>query len=117
MNSLFESLPSALFEEEITTVFHQDKHIRIERILSCGQSSPDGFWYDQIEDEWIVLLQGTSALELETQVITLQAGDTLFLPKHQKHRIIQTSSQPICIWLCVFYQEEKPNETKEIRPH
>ena len=49
-------------EEELVTVLHEDGHVRVERIVSTGQRSPDGFWYDQDEDEWLTLVQGESCL-------------------------------------------------------
>lgn len=103
MLNLFEKLPSPGFQEEQVTLLHEDKNCRVERILSCGQSSPEGFWYDQEENEWLTLVQGEAVLTVEQREVRLQAGDTLFLPKHQKHRVESTSKNPICIWICVFY--------------
>ena len=38
---------------------------RVERIVSRSHSSPPGFWYDQDEDEWVMLVRGTAALEFD----------------------------------------------------
>ena len=76
---------------------------RVERIVSSGQSSPPGFWYDQDEDEWIVLLQGRAALEYgDGGGAELRPGDWLLIPAHCRHRVASTSSDPCCIWLAVF---------------
>jgi cupin 2 domain-containing protein len=78
-------------------------NVRIERIVSSGNVSPDGFWYDQEEDEWVLLITGTAVLAFEdNRTVELKAGDTLFIGAHEKHRIINTSSDPKCIWICVF---------------
>ncbi|EHO18830.1 hypothetical protein HMPREF9466_02108 [Fusobacterium necrophorum subsp. funduliforme 1_1_36S] len=71
----------------------------MERILSGGQVSSE--WYNQEKEEWVCLLQGEAKLEYENgSILSLQKGDILFIPAHQKHKVIYTSEQ--CIWLCVF---------------
>lgn len=105
-------LPSSLFElpllsadpaaGEIVEVLAEGPGCRIERIISWGQSSPDGFWYDQDEDEWITLLQGQATLDFGGRLQVLEAGEQLLIPARLRHRVAATSSQPPCIWLCVF---------------
>ncbi len=90
-------------DSEVVDILLQSDNCRIQRIVSCGQSSPLGFWYDQDEDEWLILLQGEAGLLIEGgQKIILSAGQYIFLPAHQKHRLQYTSIEPPCIWLCVF---------------
>ena len=80
----------------------QDQGILIERIISAGQSSPPGFWYEQERDEWVVLLQGESELLWEEgRKLTLKAGDWVLLPAGERHRVEKTSTDPPCIWLAV----------------
>jgi cupin 2 domain-containing protein len=75
---------------------------RIERILSCGQASPSGFWYDQEQDEWVALLQGRACLQWEDGSQTeLAPGDWLVIPARRKHRVEWTSREPVCVWLTV----------------
>lgn len=93
-------------EEELVTVLHEDGHVRVERIVSTGQRSPDGFWYDQDGDEWLTLVQGESVLLVEGRTICLQAGDTYFLSAHERHRVESTTAEPPCIWICVFIKQE-----------
>ena len=76
---------------------------RIERIVSEGHVSPEGFWYDQGEPEWVALLQGTAELEFEDgRRHPMGAGDWLTIPAHERHRVAHTSSDPPCVWLAVF---------------
>lgn len=60
--NIFE-LPGELPRQEITNLLLENESVRIEQIISAGQMSPDGFWYDQSEQEWVLLLQGTARLE------------------------------------------------------
>lgn len=102
MENLFD-VRDASREEEVTRVLYQDGQTRIEKILSSGQASPDGFWYDQEEAEWVSVLQGEAELELETGRVLLRAGDSFLLPAHLRHRVARTSNP--CIWLCVFSRD------------
>lgn len=72
----------------------------VERIVSYGHSTPDGTWYDQDKDEWVVILEGEAVLAYEDGTTrALRKGDHVFLPRHLKHRVAYTSSP--CIWLAV----------------
>ena len=100
-------IPNKKLSEELTEILHRDKNIRIERIVSDGQFSEKGYWYDQSENEWLVLLQGSASLEFDDSRFpdeyVLKKGDTLFIPAHCRHRVSCTDTVPKCIWLCVFY--------------
>lgn len=101
--NIFRNLPENQMPEELVEVLEQREHMRMERIVSQGHCSPEGFWYDQEEDEWVLIVQGEAVLELEDGVQKrLHIGDYFMLPAHYKHRVAWTSSQPPCIWLCVF---------------
>ena len=91
-------LPAA----EIVEVLAEGPGYRVERILSWGQTSPDGFWYDQKEDEWVSLLQGEARLVFEEETLSMRAGDSLLIPAHRRHRVAFTTHMPPCIWLCVY---------------
>lgn len=88
--------------EELVEIIARGKNVRIERIVSSGETSPEGFWYDQNEDELVLLLQGTAIIAFETREITLKQGDWKIIPKHQKHRVAYTSKNPLTVWLCIF---------------
>ena len=90
-------------EQELTDILVQCKNVRIERILSAGQISPEGFWYDQKENEFVFLVQGEATIAYEDKHINLHAGDTVILHAHEKHRVEYTSIEPPCIWFCIFY--------------
>jgi cupin 2 domain-containing protein len=75
------------------------ENVVIERIVSSD--TPDPGRYDQVQDEWVVLLQGTACLEIDTRTVTLRAGDTIFIPAHTPHRVLSTSKEPQCVWLAV----------------
>ena len=78
--------------------------ISIERIISTGQVTPKGEWYDQDRHEWLIVLQGEGELSYEDNSrIKLTTGDYLLIPAHQKHRVEYTSTEPPCIWLTVFF--------------
>jgi len=82
-------------------LLHHDNFI-VERILSKGQVTPTGQWYDQGNDEWVILLQGEAQLEFSgSEKIILHQGDYLLIPSHTLHRVIYTSSDPGCIWLAL----------------
>ncbi|WP_414732652.1 cupin domain-containing protein [Acetobacterium carbinolicum] len=94
-------LPGLPSDDEEVAILAQNDRVRIERIISTGQQSN---WYDQEETEYVILLEGMAQLSFgENQTITLEKGDTLLIPPHQKHRVAYTSTDPPCIWLCVFY--------------
>lgn len=101
------SLPGRAGEEEKTDVLYQSANTRIERIVSGGQVSPKGFWYDQDEDEWVSVLQGEGRIQYENGDETiLGKGDWVLLPAGKRHRVSYTSANPPCIWLCVFAGKE-----------
>ena len=80
--------------------------VRIERIVSEGQVSPPGFWYDQEEWEYVIVLQGRAELEFEDETLSMSAGDWVMIPAHERHRVAYTSREPVCVWLAVFGQKE-----------
>jgi cupin 2 domain-containing protein len=79
-------------------------NLRIERIVSNGQASPDGFWYDQEQHEWVVILKGTASLKFDSgEGVDLTAGDHLLIESHARHRVEKVSAD--AIWLGVHYAE------------
>ena len=98
--NLFE-LPELPLLEELTTVLDENNNVRIERIVSTGQVSG---WYDQAETEFVALLDGNAVIEFENgRKAILTKGDTLLIKPHERHRVSFTSSEPPCVWFCVFY--------------
>ncbi len=100
--NLFSEIPEKL-PEELIEVLAESSHIRIERIVSDGHTSADGFWYDQEQNEWVLLVSGTATLEFEERKVDLKAGDHILIPAHQRHRVEKTAASEKTIWLAVFY--------------
>ena len=104
MGSILEGIPIELPEELFDTICATDR-VRIERIVSKGHASPEGFWYDQDWNEFILIVQGGAGLKFEgeTDVVVLKAGDYLNIGSHVKHRVEWTDSSCETIWLAVHY--------------
>jgi cupin 2 domain-containing protein len=99
VQSIFADLPDSSREEYFLTLF-ETPAVKIERIVSHSHRSPAGFWYDQDEDEWVIVLRGNASLEFEGgESIKMTAGDHLTIPSHLKHRVEQTDSETV--WLAV----------------
>jgi len=103
MANLFDitglNLASEMTERLVST-----NEIRIERIVSKGQSSPKDFWYDQSEHEWVVVLSGYGVIEFaDGRNITLHKGDYLNISAHEKHRLAKTAPDIETVWLAIFY--------------
>jgi len=104
MNNFLEDLPVSLESEVFEDVLTSD-HVRIERILSNGQTSPDEGWYDQSEHEWVLVLEGAGQIKYEDgSNVSLKKGDYLYIPAHKKHRVSWTDPEQITVWLAIFYR-------------
>jgi cupin 2 domain-containing protein len=76
---------------------------KIVKTVSNGAKSPDGFWYDQPQDEFVLLLSGRAKIFFEKgKKADLKRGDYILIPRRVKHRVEYTSEKPKCVWLCVF---------------
>jgi cupin 2 domain-containing protein len=104
-NNLFSDIPLE-FKEELFEIILRRETFRIERIVSHGHSSPEGFWYDQDEHEWVILLKGSAIIRFEDQAenITMSSGEYIHIEKHQRHRVVWTDPEQETIWLAVHYQ-------------
>jgi cupin 2 domain-containing protein len=103
IENIFDQIPFTLPEEITSTLFKSDK-VRIERIVSAGQTSPENGWFDQDENEWVILLQGYAGITFEdTNEILLNQGDYLFIPAHKKHKVTFTSKSRKSVWLAIFF--------------
>jgi cupin 2 domain-containing protein len=91
--------------EEHTQVLLATDTLRLERIHSCGASSAPGFWYQQQEEEWVCLLQGSASLRFadEESNRLLQRGDSLRIRAGRRHRVVATDPHPGTIWLALFW--------------
>lgn len=102
--NLFQNIPQQL-PEEIAETLASAAQVRIERIVSRGHCSPPGFWYDQAQHEWVLLLQGGASLRFADQdeAVRLAPGDYVNIPAHARHRVESTDAHTDTVWLAVFY--------------
>jgi cupin 2 domain-containing protein len=100
--NLYQQIPADL-PQEITESLLETENLKVERILSNGQCSAPGFWYDQEQNEWVLLVKGAAKLQFESDSVHLQPGDYLNIPAHVKHRVEWTTADEETIWLAIFY--------------
>lgn len=103
--NLFAAIPDALAAEQFTALL-STPNVRIERIVSRGHASPPGFWYDQPQAEWVIVLAGSAAIAFdgEDSPRMLRSGDHLHIPAHTRHRVISTDAGGPTVWLAVHYR-------------
>ena len=101
-SNILSFVPVAGSDEAITTLL-KAAGVRVERIVSHGHASPTGFWYDQKEAEWVLVLRGTArlAIEGEAHERVLGPGNSLFLPAHCRHRVAWTQPGEPTVWLTI----------------
>jgi cupin 2 domain-containing protein len=98
------------FTEEIVQTLLSTRSFRIERIVSLGHTSPEGFWYDQETHEWVLLLSGAARLLLEGDgPLDLRPGDFVNIPAHGRHRVEWTDPARPTIWLAIHYENPTPS--------
>ena len=101
--NIFTGIPDQLKHEAFEDLLKAD-NIRIERILSKGHSSPEAGWYDQDENEWVMVLEGSGEITFENgNVVVLSKGDYLNIPSHCRHKVSWTDPDSITVWLAIFY--------------
>ena len=100
--SLVAELPAPAEDEHFQDLLSRSG-VRIERIVSHGHASPEGFWYDQDDDEWVVVIEGDAELQIEgePEPRQLTRGDWLYLPAHCRHRVARTAGERPTVWLAV----------------
>jgi cupin 2 domain-containing protein len=109
-HNIFSDVPAEIRGEFFQDILRSD-HVRIERIVSHGEKaklnvhkSPEGFWYDQQENEWVLLVAGTAELSFaDGRRVALLPGDHLLIPAHTRHRVEKTDPEQNTIWLAVHF--------------
>jgi cupin 2 domain-containing protein len=104
LSNLLNDIPAHLPEELVQTLV-RTPDVQIVRVVSKGHASPAGFWYDQDEHEFVVLISGAARLVFEDQAEPLEmfAGSRVNIPAHRRHRVEWTDPAQPTVWLGVFY--------------
>ena len=91
--------------DELIEILLAGSGFRLERIVSTGQSTPKGQWYDQEDAEWVILLKGGAGLRFDepAETVELRPGDYLNIPAHRRHRVEWTDPQQESVWLALHY--------------
>jgi cupin 2 domain-containing protein len=103
-NNLFADIPANADSETLNALLAGGR-FRLERIVSTGQATAAGEWYDQEDDEWVVLLSGSAGLRFEDESETreLRPGDFINIPAHRRHRVEWTDAAQPAVWLALHY--------------
>ena len=101
--NIFDSIPEKLDNEVFDLLIHNNK-VKIERIISKGHISPESGWYDQDQDEWVIVLKGQALIAFESgEEVDLKEGGYVNIPAHTKHKVKWTNPNTETIWLAVHY--------------
>jgi cupin 2 domain-containing protein len=103
--NLRSGLPARPLPDEVVNLLVERLGLRIERIVSAGQATPEGQWYDQDRDEFVLVVDGAARLSIEgeTEERELGEGDWILLPAHCRHRVTWTRAEPPTVWLAVLF--------------
>jgi cupin 2 domain-containing protein len=104
--NLRRDLPARPLPDEVVDLLLERSGLRIERIVSTGQTTPEGQWYDQETDEWVLLVEGAARLRIEGEQADreLSEGDWILLPAHCRHRVTWTRAEPPTVWLAIHFR-------------
>ena len=109
IKNIFSDIPDILSDELFEAIIPRNT-FRLERIVSRGHSTLKGQWYDQEEDEWVILLKGNAgiAIEGEDDMVVLNPGDYIYLPAHVRHRVEWTDPKTDNVWLAIHFESDQP---------
>ena len=108
--NIFEGIPAQLPDELLGELLSTDTpgagRLRIERIVSRGHCSPEGFWYDQETAEWVIVLEGSAGIlfQRDAEPVELKPGSYVNIPAHEKHRVAWTDPRRRTVWLAIHYR-------------
>ena len=104
--NLFKDIATPGADEQVTLLV-EEAGVRIQRIVSHAHASPPGYWYDQDDAEWVMVVSGSAGLLIEGEAVprSLVAGDYVLIPPHVRHRVEWTAADQPTIWLAVHLQE------------
>jgi len=106
IGNLRSGLPARPLPDEVVDLLVEHPGLRIERIVSTGQATPEGQWYDQDSDELVLVVDGTARLSIEgeSEERELGEGDWILLPAHCRHRVTWTRAEPPTVWLAIHFR-------------
>jgi cupin 2 domain-containing protein len=104
--TLKRDLPARPLPDEVVDPLVEREGLRIERIVSTGQTTPQGQWYDEETGEWVLVVAGAARLRVEGEATDreLGEGDWIFLPAHCRHRVTWTRAEPPTVWLAIHFR-------------
>lgn len=104
--NVFDFSPVTPGEEAFESLL-ESRTFKLERIVSRAHRMPKGEWYDQAQDEWVVLLKGSAGISVqgESEIRVLGEGDYLHFPAHLRHRVEWTHPDVETVWLAIHYAE------------
>jgi cupin 2 domain-containing protein len=108
VRNLFRELTATGPREAFETLL-EGRHFRLERIVSAGHATPAGEWYDEVDEEWVVLLAGSARLrfEDEPEARTLGPGDWILIAPHRRHRVEWTDPDRATVWLALHHHADE----------
>jgi cupin 2 domain-containing protein len=100
--NIYAKVPNAKKKEVFQTLARNGK-LRIERIVSRGQATPENIWLRESRDEWVIVLKGAAELRFQRSAgrVSLKEGDYIFIPANTPHRVEWTHQRRKTIWLAV----------------
>src|SRR5207237_8244588 len=104
VRNLLMDFKESNYEEEVD-ILAETGSLRIERIISTGQSTPEGDWYELEQNEWVMVVKGAARLRFEEQTIEMKPGDFITIPAYKQHRVEWTTPFEPTIWLAVHYDD------------
>jgi cupin 2 domain-containing protein len=112
-NNILSQIPEILTDELQEPLLNQST-FRMERIVSRAHATPKGEWYDQENNEWVLLIKGSAGLLFEgsNEPLTLIAGDYLLIPAHVRHRVEWTDEGEDTVWLALHYSPSEDNQVE-----
>jgi cupin 2 domain-containing protein len=105
VRNIFSEIPESRNDEIYETLLRSE-HFKLARIISSGQATPPGKWYDQDTNEWVILLSGSAGLlfEGEKEVCLMNPGDYIHIPAHKRHRVEWTDPEQKTVWVALHYE-------------
>src|SRR5262245_51174826 len=102
LTNLLAGIPTELPDELVQTLL-KSPPVRIERIVSRGHRSPNDSWYDQAQNEWVLLIAGAARLQFDEEIIEMTPGSFVNIASHRRHRVDWTDPEQTTVWLAVWY--------------